>query len=125
MPQPQDKEGVRRFLGLVQYLAKFIPNLSHIDASLRILLKTDVLFHWEDEQEKSFKELKRLCSSPPVLAYYNVNKIPEIECDSSKDGPGAVLMQEGRVIAYASRSLTESEKRYTQIEKDMLSICII
>ena len=84
MPQPQDKEGVRRFLGLVQYLAKFIPNLSQIDAPLRILLKTDVLFLWEDEQEKSFKELKRLCSSSPVLAYYNVNKIPEIECDSSK-----------------------------------------
>ena len=119
MPQPQDKEGVRRFLGLVQYLAKFKPNLSQIDAPLRILLKTDALFHWEDEQEKSFKELKRLCSSPPVLAYYNVNKI---ECTSSKNGLGAVLMQKGRVIACASRSLTESEKRYAQIEKEMLSI---
>ena len=59
---------------------------------------------------------------PPVLAYYDVNKPVEIECDSSKDGLGAVLVQEGHVVAYASRSLTDTEKRYAQIEKEMLSV---
>ena len=112
MPAPSDKEGVRRFLGLVQYLAKFIPNLSKIDAPLRVLLKSDVQFTWDFEQEQCFRELKKLCSSPPVLAYYDVNKPVEIECDASKDGLGSVLLQEGHVIAYASRSLTETEKRY-------------
>lgn len=122
MPAPQNKEGVRRFLGLVQYLAKFLPNLSQVDAPLRSLLKSDVLFTWESEQEKSFQELKRLCSTSPILAFFDVSKPVEIECDASQDGLGAVLMQEGRVIAYASRSLSESEKRYAQIEKEMLSI---
>lgn len=110
MPAPQNKEGVRRFLGLVQYLAKFLPNLSQVDAPLRSLLKSDVLFTWESEQEKSFQELKRLCSTSPILAFFDVSKPVEIECDASQDGLGAVLMQEGRVIAYASRSLSESEK---------------
>jgi len=112
MPAPQDKEGVRRFLWLVQCLVKFIPKHSQVDAPLRVLLKADTPFERNHEQEQSFKELKELCSTPPVLAYYDVNNDIEIECDASKDGPGAVLLQNGRVIAYASRALTETEKRY-------------
>lgn len=122
MPAPCDKEGVRRLLGLVQYLAKFIPNMSEVDAPIRTLLKSDVDFEWSYEQEKSFRKLKELCSSPPVLAFYDVNKDVTIECDSSKDGLGAVIMQGNRAIAYASRALTETEQRYAQIEKEMLSI---
>jgi transposase InsO family protein len=122
MPPPTDKEGVRRILGFVQYLAKFIPNLSQVDAPLRILMKSDVPFHWDFEQENSFNELKKLCSTPPVLAYFDVKKPVEIECDASKDGLGAVLIQDGRVIAYASRALTAAEQRYAQLEKEMLSI---
>ena len=122
MPAPFDKEWVRRYLGLVQYLSKFIPNLSQVDASIRRLLKADVEFTWEHEQETSFTKLKHLCSTPPVLAYYDVNKPVEIECDASKDGLGAVLIKKDHIIAYASRSLTETEKRYAQIEKEMLSI---
>ncbi|CAC5389960.1 unnamed protein product [Mytilus coruscus] len=122
IPAPQNKEGVRRFLRLVQYLSKFIPNLSQVDApSDENILKSDVLFTGEYEQDKSFQELKRLCSTTPVLAFFDVKKPVEIECDASQ-GLGAVLMQEGRVIAYISRSLSESEKRYAQIEKEMLSI---
>lgn len=122
MSTPTDKDGVRRFLGLVQYVGKFIPNLSNVDAPLRSLLKSDVEFMWEHEQETSFQQLKHLCSMPPVLAYFDVNKSVEIECDASKDGLGAVLTQEGRAVAYASRSLTDTEKRYAQIEKEMLSV---
>ena len=54
----------------------------------------------------------------PVLAYYDINKPVETECDASKDGLGAVLFQDGHAVAYASRSLTDTEKRYAQIEKD-------
>ena len=67
MPEPTDKAGVKRFLGLVQYLAKFIPNLSQVDAPLRMLLKSDAEFTWSHEQRRSFEELKHLCSTPPVL----------------------------------------------------------
>lgn len=117
MPAPSDKDGVRRFLGLVQYVTKFIPKLSEIDVPLRSLLKSDVDFTWEHEHESSFQQLKHMCSMPPVLAYYDVNKPVEIECDASKDGLGAVLLQDEYAVAYASRSLTDTVKRYAQIAK--------
>ena len=122
MPPPNSKEAIRRFLGLVQYLSKFIPNMSQIDAPLRVLLKSDVEFQWDHAQQKSFEKLKTACTTTPVLALYDVNKPTEIQCDASKDGLGAILMQDGRVIAYSSRALTDTEKRYAQIEKEMLSI---
>ncbi|XP_060085903.1 uncharacterized protein K02A2.6-like [Ylistrum balloti] len=122
MPAPCDKEGVRRFLGLVQYLAKFLPNLSQVDAPLRILLKSNIEFTWGPEQERSFKALKHLCTSSPVLAFYDVNKPVQIQCDASKDGLGAILIQNGQAIAFSSRSLTDTEQRYAQIEKELLSI---
>ena len=77
---------------------------------------------WEQEQEASFQELKRLCSEPSVLAYYDVNKPVETAKIVSKDGLGAVITQDNKVIAYTSSSLTETEKRYAQIEKEMLAI---
>lgn len=79
---------------------------------------------WSFEQEKTFQKLKELCSSPPILAFFDVNKKVHknvhIKCKVSKDGLGAVVMQENHVIAYASRALTDTEKRYAQIEKEML-----
>ena len=122
MPTLQDKEDFRRFLGLIQYLSKFIPNLSDLDASLKILLKSDLEFQWNHEQKKGFQRLKEACTKPPVLVLFNVNKPVEIEFDSSKDGLGAVLLQEGRAVAYGSRALTETEKCYAQIEKEMQAI---
>jgi hypothetical protein len=122
MPAPRGKEGVRKFLGLVQYLSKFIPNLSDLDAHLRILLKSDVEFQWNHEQDESFQRRKHVCAKPPVLALFDVNKTVEIECDSRKDGLGAVLIQNGRTVAYGSSALTETEKRYAQIEKEMQAI---
>lgn len=122
MSPPTDKEGVRRFLGIIQYLSKFIPNMSQIDAPLRSLLKSDVEFSWQHEHQASFDKLIVACSSTPVLAYYDVNRPVVIQCDSSKDGLGAVLLQGDHPIAYTSRALTDSEKRYAQIEKELLSV---
>jgi hypothetical protein len=85
-------------------------------------VKAETEFVWHHEQENSFSELKRLCSRQPVLAFYDVNKPVEIQCNASKDGLEAVLIQGGRPVAYSSRSLTGTEKRYAQIEKEMLSI---
>lgn len=89
MPKPKDKEGVRRFLRLIHFLAKFIPNLSQVDAPLRGLIKSDTNFVWHHEQENCFNALKRLCCRKPVLAFYDVNKPVEIQCDASKDGLGS------------------------------------
>ncbi|XP_041350871.1 uncharacterized protein K02A2.6-like [Gigantopelta aegis] len=118
----KDKEGVRRFIGFVTYLAKFIPNLSEEDVPLRQLLKNDILFQWQPAQQCAFDRLKQLCCEPPVLGYFDVNKPVQIQADASQFGLGAVLLQDDRPIAYTSRSLTDAECRYAQIEKEMLSI---
>ena len=75
-----------------------------------------------NRNRKQVSELKRLCSEPSVLAYYDVNKPVETAKIVSKDGLGAVITQDNKVIAYTSSSLTETEKRYAQIEKEMLAI---
>ena len=122
MPAPKTKEDVRRFLGFIQYLAKFIPNLSKMDAPLRKINKQDVEFFWEKEQAESFSELKKVCSEAPVLAYYNPEKKLTIQCDASSFAVGAVLLQDNQPLAYTSRALTTTEANYAQIEKEMLAV---
>ena len=101
MPEPQDKGDVKRFLGFVSYLRKFIPNLSDEDEPLRSLLKSDTEFCWQPHHRASFRRLQDLCSNTPVLAYYDERKPVQIQCDASSKGLGAVLLQD-----MGSRSLT-------------------
>ena len=112
MPVPGSKEDVRRILGFVQYLSKFIPNMSRVDGPLRDVMNRNVEFYWNKQQLRSFDELKELCCSTPVLAYYDVTKDVTIKCDASSYGLGGVLLKDGRPIAYTSRALTPTEKRY-------------
>ena len=74
------------------------------------------------EHDKAAKQLKALLAAAPILAHFNDSKPLLVQCDSSKDGLGAVLMQEGHPLYYASRSLTATEQRYAQIEKELLSV---
>ena len=122
MPPTTTKEDVRRFLGSIQYLAKFLPMLAEVETPLRELTKKDVLFHWDAPQAKAFQRLKDLCCTAPVLAYYDVKKETTIQCDASKNAVGAVLLQEGIPVAYASRKLRKSELNWAPIEKEMLAI---
>ena len=122
MPPPTDKEGVRRFLGFVTYLSKFIPNLSEVDAPLRQLVKNDVEFAWQPAQQQAFDKLKQLCTHPSLLKFYDPARPVEIFSDASSMGLGAVLLQDDQPVAFSSRSLTDAETRYAQIEKEMLSI---
>ena len=122
MDAPKDKEEVQRFLGMTTYLAKFIPNLSQIAAPLRILLEKGTEWHWSHQQETSFQELKKLITNTPVLKFYDPQKPTTISVDASSKGIGAVLLQEDGPIAYASKSLTNCQCNYAQIEKEMLAI---
>ena len=122
MPAPTDKKGLERFNGMIQYLAQFIPNLSEISAPIRKLCEGYVAWHWDSEQEDSFNKLKKLVTNTPVLQYYDVNKEVTLSVDSSMLGLGAVLFQENKPIAYASKALTKSQQNYAQIEKEMLAI---
>ena len=66
--------------------------------------------------------VKELIVSAPVLAYYDMSKPVTIQCDASKSGLGAALLQEGRPVAYSSRVMTQTEQNYAQIENELLGI---
>jgi hypothetical protein len=122
MPVPADVLGVQRFLGMVTYLNRYIPNLTLHTTVLRKLTREGAVFKWASEEQECFDNLKHLLSTAPVLAYFDVTKPTVIECDASSTGLGSVLLQDGRPIAYASRALTETEQKYAQIEKETLAI---
>ena len=122
LPSPQNKKDVERLLGMLTYLSKFIPNMSTLTEPLRVLLKQEVHWHWEEQQEKALNEVKKVLTSKPVLRYYDVTKPVKLSVDASQSGLGAVLLQDNQPVAYASKSLTDCQKGYAQIEKETLAI---
>ena len=109
MPALTNKEEVRRLLGVVTYLSRFSEALSTKSAPLRTLLKNDVAFTWEVNEQQAFDEIKALISSAPLLKYFNPDLPVEIHTDASSSGLGACLIQGGQPVQYASRALTETE----------------
>jgi hypothetical protein len=93
---------VRSFLGMAGYYRRFIPDFSKISKPITELLKNNVKFNWTLECNEAFQKLKKLLTTAPVLAQPDIEKSFDVYCDSSGTGIGCVLMQEGRVIAYAS-----------------------
>ena len=122
MNRPEDVKAVQRLLGVVTYLGKFVPKLSTVSEPLRRLTDKDSVFEWMQQHEEAFNEVKKLLAAAPVLKYYDVNEPVILESDSSDVGLGAVIMQSGKPIAYASRTLTSTERNYAQIEKEALSL---
>ncbi|XP_040356411.1 uncharacterized protein K02A2.6-like [Ixodes scapularis] len=122
MPPPTDVQGVQRFCGMVNYLARFLPKLSQVTEPLRKLVINSEPWAWSDEQDNAFQETKNLVARAPVLAYYNPQKPLMVQCDASERGLGAALLQDGQPLSFASRALTPTEVRYAQIEKEMLAI---
>ena len=114
---------MERLLGVINYVGKFIPDMSTIIHPIRELLQKEVQFTWQWEQIKAFQRVKERLSTAPALAFFNGTKPIVVSCDASQHGLGAVLhvLQEGRPIAYASRALTSAETRYAQIEKELLA----
>lgn len=122
MPPLTNKKEVERFMGMCTYVSKFIPNFSDKTAPIRELLKNKVAWHWDNEQEDAFNELKSALSTAPVLKYYDVSKPLTVSVDSSMYGVGAVLLQEGHPVYYASKSYSETEKRWANIEKEFYAV---
>ena len=97
-------------------MAKFLSKLSELSEPLRNLTKEETQFIWSDVQEGAFSKLRKMLTEPPLLRYYDLEEAVTIESDSSDCSMGAVLMQAGRPVAFASHTLTETERCYSQIE---------
>ena len=125
---PQNASEIRSFLGLIQYCGRFIPNLATVSAPLRVLTHKDVKWTRTSREQHAFDTLKTLLTTDTVIGYFDYSKNTELHVDASPFGLGAILTQttpgkdDTKVIAYASRSLTDTETRYSQIEREALAI---
>ena len=123
MTAPMDKQQLQSFLGMVNYMGTFIPNLSHHTEPLQAMLKKDNTFHWEEQQTRSFQQIKTLIAKAnnTPLRYYDRNLPVTVQVDALLRGLGACLIQkhngEDQPIAFASKRLTDVETRYANIER--------
>eukprot|EP00731_Ephydatia_muelleri_P018713 Em0011g753a len=127
VPPPKNVAELKSFLGMVNYYAKFLPNLSTTISPLYTLLKKNSRWQWTEECSQAFLAAKGMLTSSKVLAHYNPKLSLILATDASSYGVGAVLTQvseEGteRPIAYVSRTLSDAERNYAQIEKEALAI---
>ena len=110
----EDQKELQRFMGMVNYL-------SNVTVPLKVLLKKDTAWHWEEIHQNAFEEIKQRVTEEKILQYYDVSKPVVLSVDSSSYSLGACLLQE-RPVSYALRLLNSSEKNYAQIEKELLAV---
>ena len=125
--EPGTPAEVRSFLGLVNFLGRFIPDLSTVAAPLRELTRASTEWRWEEPQARAFAALKERLSQQRTLAYFQQDTETQLVVDASPVGLGAVLLQrqaDGNLqpVEYASRSLTSVEQRYSQTEREALAV---
>ncbi|WVZ56868.1 hypothetical protein U9M48_007339 [Paspalum notatum var. saurae] len=120
--QPETVTEIRSFLGLAGYYRRFIKDFSKIAKPMTSLTKKNAKFVWGPKCEEGFRELKKLLTTAPVLAQPDVTKPFDVYCDASGQGLGCVLMQEGRVIAYASRQLRKHETNYPTHDLELAAV---
>ncbi|TLX67373.1 hypothetical protein E9993_23290 [Labilibacter sediminis] len=122
---PKSPSEIRSFLGLAGYYRKFIENFSKIALPLTRLTKKSEKFVWGPEQQIAFEELRtRLCNAPVLTLPEGVEDMV-VYCDASLQGFGAVLMQRGKVIAYASRQLKPHEKNYPTHDLELGAVVLL
>jgi len=119
---PKSATEIRSFVGLACYYRRFIEGFSKIMAPLTLLTRKDQPFTWRDKCGESFQELKWRLTSAPILVILDVGKQFEVYCDASHLGLGCVLMQERKVVAYASRQLKVHERNYLTHDLELAAI---
>ena len=107
---------------MVNYLGRYTPALAELWPPLDRLYKKDTVWRWDPEHQRAFDGIKSVISSLPVLAYFDAKAEHTIQCDASKQGLGVVLLQDGQPVMYISRTLTETEQRYSNIERELLAV---
>jgi hypothetical protein len=119
---PQNISDIRSFLGLVGYYKRFIEGFSKISKPMMKLLVKGNTFEWTLRRETSFQELKKRLTMAPVLTMPDMEKLFSIYCDTSGQGLGCVLMQDGHVVAYASRQLRKHEEKYPTHNLELVAV---
>jgi hypothetical protein len=119
---PKSITQIRSFLRLAGYYRRFIPNFSKIAKPMTQLLEKETKFKWSPQCEKAFLTLKKLLTTAPVLAQPDIEKPFDVYCDASDTSIVGVLMQDGRVIAYASRQLRHHEEHYPTHDLELLAV---
>lgn len=122
-PEPKNPKALRGFLGLTGYYRKFVKGYGRIAAPLTALLKKNS-FKWSEEASQAFAALKAAMVTPPVLGLPDFSKMFVVECDASRNGLGAVLMQEGRPLAYLSQALKGKNLLLSTHEKEFLALVL-
>lgn len=126
-PTPSSKKELQSFLGLINFYSRFLKGKAEVAEPLHRLLDKDSAWSWNSQHDRAFVALKNLLSSEAVLISYDPKQTIVLSCDASPVGIGAVLAhreQDGteRPIAYASKTLGSSERKYAQIDKEGLAI---
>ncbi|CAG2207359.1 unnamed protein product [Mytilus edulis] len=126
-PAPENVSQLKSILGLINYYAKFLPDLSATLSPLHNLLRKDITWRWTKECQEAFDKVKDLVTSDMILTHFNPELPVTLACDASPYGLGAVISHRypngsDRPIAFASRSLAPAEKNYSQIDKEALGI---
>ena len=124
---PENPTELKSFLGMVNYYRRFIPDMATLAHPLNGLLSENIPWQWTKQCQEAFAKLKRILQSAPLLAHYDPTKPVRLAVDASSFGLGAVLSHlsqdgEEKPIAFASRTLSQSEQNYSMIEKEALAI---
>ena len=122
MNPPQCASEVKSLLGMAQYVSRFIPDYAKITAPLRNLAKQGVDWKWTKKEQSALDSLREALAGNKVMTYFDPRKETEIVVDASPVGLGGLLMQEGKVVSYASHTLSDVEARYSQTEREMLAV---
>ena len=101
----------------MNYLSKFLPNLANVVEPLRRPTHTDGAWTWKKEHKESMQTIRIIMVETSLLQYYNPNKELTIQCDASSIEIGATLLQDEKPICYASKTLSDTEQQYAQIER--------
>jgi hypothetical protein len=113
---------IQSFLRLAGYYHWFIKDFSQIAKPMTMLLEKNKDFDWTEECQASFEELKKRLTSAPVLILPDITKTFDIYCDASRQGLGCVLIQDGKVVSYASRQLRKHEETYPTHDLELAAV---